>query len=159
LDVDAVISMIGQENDLACSSSITCSKEYMMKYLIGYDGSQTAKRALEMARRYAQKFAAEIVVIASVEGEIMNREIETQKAEANLAYAVEFLKEFKILTETHLLMRGLKPGEDIVKFANENDFEAVFIGLRRRSKVDKMLFGSNAHYILMNACCPVITVK
>ena len=33
------------------------------------------------------------------------------------------------------------------------------IGIRRRSAVGKMVLGSNAHRILMDAPCPVVTVR
>jgi nucleotide-binding universal stress UspA family protein len=130
-----------------------------MKFLVGYDGSNTAKAALSLARTYAKTFNAIIVIVASVEGDIITRDGEIEKAKANLSYASRFLAEESIPTETEILVRGFKPGEDIVKFASENDIDAVFIGVRRRSKVDKVLFGSNAQYIIMNVPCPVICVK
>ena len=35
----------------------------------------------------------------------------------------------------------------------------IIIGVRRRSKVGKLLFGSNAQYIILMAQCPVVAVK
>jgi nucleotide-binding universal stress UspA family protein len=130
-----------------------------MKFLVGYDGSNTANAALAVARTYAKTFNAGIVVIASVEGELLTRDFEIDKANANLTYASRFLAEESIPAEIQLLVRGFRPGEDIVKFADENNIDAIFIGVRKRSKVDKMLFGSNAQYIILNAPCPVISVK
>ena len=130
-----------------------------MKFLIGYDGSNTAKAALAISRTYAKTFNAGIVVVASVEGEIISRDFEIEKANANLTYAGQFLAEESIPTETQILIRGFRPGEDIVKFAIDNNIDAVFIGVRRRSKVGKMIFGSNAQYIILSAPCPVISVK
>ncbi len=60
---------------------------------------------------------------------------------------------------THLLVRGFTPGEDIVKFAKENNIDEILIGIKRRSKVGKLLFGSNAQFIILKAHCPVVTVK
>ena len=37
--------------------------------------------------------------------------------------------------------------------------ELCVIGIRRRTAVGKMLMGSNAHRILMDAPCPVLAVK
>jgi len=130
-----------------------------MKFLVGFDGSNSAKAALALARTYAKTFNAGIVVVASVEGDIINRDSQLEKANANLTYAAQFLAEESIPTEIEILVRGFKPGEDIVKFADENEFDAVFIGLRRRSRVDKLFFGSNAQYIILHAPCPVISVK
>ena len=52
-----------------------------------------------------------------------------------------------------------KPGEDLVRFANENEIDQIIIGVKNRSKVGKLLLGSNAHYIIMEAPCPVLAVK
>jgi len=130
-----------------------------MRFLVGFDGSNSAKAALATARTYAKTFNAGIVVVASVEGDIINRDAQLEKAKANLTYAAQFLAEERIPTEVEILARGFKPGEDIVKFADQNEFDAVFIGLRRRSRVDKLFFGSNPQYIILYAPCPVISVK
>ena len=61
--------------------------------------------------------------------------------------------------ETHLLMRGRTPCEDLVWFAEENQVEEIVIGVKRRSKVGKMVFGSTAQYVILNAPCPVVSVK
>ncbi|MDX9786117.1 MAG: universal stress protein [Desulfobacterales bacterium] len=37
--------------------------------------------------------------------------------------------------------------------------DMIVIGIRRRSKLDKLLFGSNAQYIVIKAHCPVLCVK
>ena len=37
--------------------------------------------------------------------------------------------------------------------------DEIIIGLQRKSKVGKLLFGSTAQYIIMNAPCPVVTVR
>ena len=61
--------------------------------------------------------------------------------------------------EIKLLSRGFSPGEDIVKYANENKIDAIFIGVLKRSKLAKIFLGSNAQYIILKAPCPVVTVK
>ena len=61
--------------------------------------------------------------------------------------------------ETHLLVRGLSPGEDIVTFALDNEVDEIVVGLKKVSAVEKMIFGSNARYIILHAHCPVVSVK
>jgi nucleotide-binding universal stress UspA family protein len=58
-----------------------------------------------------------------------------------------------------LSVRGLQAGEDIVLLAEENKVDEIIIGVRRRSKVGKLLFGSTAQYVILNAPCPVVSVK
>ena len=130
-----------------------------MKFLVGYNGSNPAKNALAMARTYAKTFKAGIVVVTSVEGDILTRDADFEKANANMFFAEQYLAEEGIPTETEILARGFMPGEDIVKFAGEKEIDAIFIGVKKRSRVGKMLFGSNAQLIILNAHCPVICVK
>ena len=61
--------------------------------------------------------------------------------------------------ETHLLIRGLSPGEDLVQFSEDNQISEVIVGVRRRSKVGKLLMGSTAQHVILNDRCPVVTVK
>jgi nucleotide-binding universal stress UspA family protein len=53
----------------------------------------------------------------------------------------------------------LSPGEDIVTFALDNEVDEIVVGLKKVSAVEKMIFGSNARYIILHAHCPVVSVK
>lgn len=130
-----------------------------MKFLIGYDGSNCAKDALAVACKHAEAFNAEISIVASLEGKSSNEAEQVKAAKENLAYAENYFKERGIRAETHLLVRGMAPGKDIVQYAAENDIDTIFIGVRNRSKVGKLIFGSNAHYVILKSHCPVMTVK
>jgi nucleotide-binding universal stress UspA family protein len=130
-----------------------------MKMLIGYNGSESAKAALELVAEHAKIFKADVVIVSSVEGGTITREVEIRNSKENLDFAKNFIAAAGLSAETYLLFRGYKPGEDIVKFAKENNIKLIFIGIVKRSKVDKMIFGSNAQYIILNAHCPVVTVK
>ena len=57
------------------------------------------------------------------------------------------------------LARGLMPGEDIVLFAEENDMDQIYVGIRKKSRTSKLILGSTAQYIILKAKCPVISVK
>lgn len=130
-----------------------------MKILVGYDGSNCAKDALRLARTHAKAFGAQVEIVQSMPGGSATEAKEIQTAEEDLAYAKGLCEEEKIVCQTHLLIRGLTPGEDLVKFTEENQIEEVIIGIKRRSKVGKLLFGSNAQFTILNAPCPVVTVK
>jgi nucleotide-binding universal stress UspA family protein len=56
-------------------------------------------------------------------------------------------------------VRGLEPAEDLLKVAEEVSAELIIIGLRRRSPVGKLILGSTAQRILLDAPCPVLAVK
>ena len=49
--------------------------------------------------------------------------------------------------------------DELVAVAQSNDAELIVIGLRRRSPVGKLILGSSAQRILLDACCPVLAVK
>ncbi len=54
---------------------------------------------------------------------------------------------------------GLEASEDLLAIAEEVEAELVVIGLRRRTPVGKLILGSNAQRILLDAHCPVLAVK
>ncbi len=130
-----------------------------MKFLVGYDGSNCAKDALELSGKYAKAFGADIIVVTSLEGGSETDAVQVKQAEEDLAEAETLMKDKGVDIETHLMVRGLKPGEDVVKYAEENNIDTIFVGVRRRSKVGKLLSGSNAQYIILKAPCPVMTIK
>jgi nucleotide-binding universal stress UspA family protein len=130
-----------------------------MKILVGYDGSNAAKDALALARKHAKAFDAEIEVVTSLVGGTATEAVEVQQAQEELDYAEETCKKDNIACKTHLLIKGLSPGEDLVQFAQEKKIDQIVIGVKRRSKMGKLLFGSNAQYVILNAPCPVVTVK
>jgi nucleotide-binding universal stress UspA family protein len=54
---------------------------------------------------------------------------------------------------------GFEASEDLLAIAEEVKAELVVIGLRRRTPVGKLILGSNAQRILLDAHCPVLAVK
>ena len=130
-----------------------------MKILVGYDGSNSAKDALKLAKDHAMALDAKVDVVTSMEGAQNNQYDDVRQAELGLEFAKALLEEDNVDCETHLLIRGLTPGEDLVQFAEENQINEIFIGVRRRSKVGKLLMGSTAQHVILNAPCPVVSIK
>ncbi len=131
----------------------------MMKFLVGFNGSDAAQAALALARDYAKLFGAKILVITSMGGGMNEKPEKIGEAAQALAAAGKFLKEKEIPHETHQLARGLSAGEDLVQFAEENDIDQIFVGVEKMSRAQKIIVGSNAQYIILKAPCPVVTVK
>ena len=130
-----------------------------MKIMVAYDGTNAAKEALYLARKYAKALGASAEVVTSMRSGKENQKDAIDGFEQGLEWAKSVLENDGISCRTHLLIRGMSAGEDLVQFADENDLSAIFIGVRRRSKVGKMLMGSAAQYVILNAPCPVVTVK
>ena len=130
-----------------------------MKIILGYDGSGCAREALEVAARHAGAHGAQVEILTSmVQGREGDRD-SIRKAERDLEAARERLEGQGIESKTHLLIRGMTPGEDLVQFAAEQGADLVVVGVKRRSRVGKLLLGSTAQYVILNAPCPVLTVR
>ena len=130
-----------------------------MKILVGYDGSKVAEDALKMAQKHANAFKGDIFIVTSLEqGHTLLKE-DIDKAEGKLEYLRTTFNLDDISCETHASVNYLSPGEDLVQFAKDNAIDEIIIGVRRRSKVGKLIFGSTAQYVILNAPCPVVTVK
>ncbi len=130
-----------------------------MKILVGYDGTNAAKEALNLAKVHAKSFGATVDIVTSMEKGTENQREDIDQAERGLEWAKSLLDENEISCNTHLLIRGLTPGEDLVEFAEENKVAEILVGVKRRSKVGKLLMGSTAQYVILQASCPVVSVK
>ncbi|VEN75427.1 Universal stress protein UspA [Candidatus Desulfarcum epimagneticum] len=130
-----------------------------MKILAAYDGGGPSEKVLETAIAHAKAFDAEVAVATSMETGDEKNSGRIKEAERRLEYARKKLESAGTTCRTHLLIRGLEPGEDLVGFAVENGVDEILIGIRSRSRVSKIVFGSTAQYIIFHAACPVVTVK
>jgi nucleotide-binding universal stress UspA family protein len=130
-----------------------------MKILVAFEGSAAAKAALELAVKHAQAFKGELLLVWSMPTGDENQQEGIQAAENTLAYWKDHLAQEGLDCQTHLLIRGVDAGEDVVQFAADHNVEEIVLGVRRRSKVGKLLFGSTAQYVILNAPCPVVTVR
>jgi nucleotide-binding universal stress UspA family protein len=132
-----------------------------MKIPVAYVGGLEVDQAvLEMAIKHAKAFNASPYIASSLERGVSEKERkDLDKVEKQLAYVKETMDAEGIECETHILVRGLTPGEDIVEFAADKKVGEIIIGIGKKSKVGKLLFGSNAQYIILQADCPVVSVK
>lgn len=130
-----------------------------MKILVGYDGTNSAKEALGLAKSHAKAFGASVEVVTSMQKGTESEKKDIEQAERGLDYAKSLFEEAGISCNTHLLIRGLSAGEDLIEFAKENQIGEIVVGVKRRSKVGKLLMGSTAQYVILKADCPVVTVK
>jgi nucleotide-binding universal stress UspA family protein len=130
-----------------------------MKILVGFDGSRVSEAALTLAVEHAQAFNAQILLVQSMIGGPKVLRGDFEKAERELFSRKTQFREKKIVCESLLSVRGLAPGEDLVRLAKEHEVKEIIIGVRRRSKVGKLVFGSTAQFVILNAPCPVVTIK
>ena len=130
-----------------------------MKIVVGYDGSKAADDAIKIAQKHAKAFEAEVYVLTFLEHRPLLKEETIDQAKSKLEELKKAFTENAITCEVNASVSYISPGENLVKFAEKNDADEVIIGVRKRSKVGKLVFGSNAQYIILEAPCTVVTVK
>ena len=130
-----------------------------MRILVAYDYSTTTQDVLAMAKQQAQAFNAEVHLLRTFRQDPKLQRETIQQAEQNLDHIRLEFAAMGLDCDTHVVVSDLSAGEDIVLFAKQNRIDLIVIGVRRRSKVGKLVFGSNAQLIILTAPCPVLTVK
>lgn len=127
--------------------------------VVGYVPKPEGKAALKRAAEEAKLRGMRLVVVNSHRG---GREFDSDDAiesESQLQEVKSELAGHGVEHDVRQLVRGMDPAEDLVNVASEVGAEMIVIGLRRRSPVGKLILGSNAQRVLLDAPCPVLAVK
>ena len=127
-----------------------------MSIIVGYTTKPEGEAALRHAVVEARVHGESLVVVNIGFG--VHPETTTAREE-DLDAVRRTLNETDIEYTVRQLVRGKEPAEEIVTLADELGATLIVIGLRRRSPVGKLLLGSNAQQILLDANCPVVAVK
>ncbi len=130
-----------------------------MKILVGYEESRVADAALKLAHKHAKAYGAGLFIVTSLEQGPGLKKEDIDKAESRLEKIRKPFTADDIPCEVRATVSYQSPGEDLVNFAKENDVDEIIIGVKRRSKVGKLVFGSNAQYVILEAPCPVVSVR
>jgi len=131
-----------------------------MKFLVCYDETNEAKEALKVAQEHARVWNAKLEIVNAVIRIEPLKHSKVEKMEINLAGQVkEILGSDDPPYEVQLLLTDLTSGEQLVKFAEDMKIDLIFLGIVKKSKVGKLLFGSTAQYVILHAPCPVVTVQ
>ncbi len=129
-----------------------------MKIMVGYNGGEVGELALSLARDYAKTNNAFVYILTSLEGGSSEKAADITDAEKDLKFAKTLMDDGGVQCEAQQSVRGLSAGEDLVKFAEENEVEHIFLGIKKRSRVQKALMGSTSRYVILKAPCPVTTI-
>ncbi|HEX6195436.1 MAG TPA: universal stress protein [Jiangellaceae bacterium] len=131
----------------------------MTTIVVGYVPKPEGRAALHRAVEEARLRGARLVVVNSARGGRDFDHEDAAEAEIELDEVRSQLAEAGVDAEVRQLVRGADVAEDLIAVAGENAADLIVIGLRRRSPVGKLILGSNAQRILLDAPCPVLCVK
>lgn len=124
----------------------------MTTFLVGTDGESTSETLADYLEERITDDDA-VYAVNSLYGGDRTDDDEVR----NGKQALEILEE-RLGAESHQLIRGNSPQEDLLEFAADRDVDEFVIGIRKRSPTGKMLFGSTAQDLLLETSIPAVTV-
>lgn len=140
-----------------------------MGIVAAVDTSERAPDVLSQAITLAEQFGERVHVV-----HVMKRseaiEAETSSITKDDAVTIEELRATAARVATDLLDEqsvtadteevGLigNPADEIVEYARQHDMRYIVVSPQKKSQTGKLLFGSVAQSILLNAPCPVVSV-
>ena len=131
-----------------------------MKFMVCYAEGNPLALILKQARAHAKVWNATLEIVKTVTRELPIKHAKILEMEGEIEAKVrEHLEDNGVAYNVQLLVTSLEPDERLVKFADEEEIDLIFLGVKKKSKVGKLFFGSTAQYVILHASCPVVTVK
>jgi nucleotide-binding universal stress UspA family protein len=128
-----------------------------MNIVLGYVPAPPGLAALERAIHYARLEGARLTVVNT--GKDGNYADPVFAEERDIDALAERLTAAGIEHDIRRPDDGRAAAESILAVARETGADLIVIGVRRRSPVGKLITGSTAQAILLEADCPVLAVK
>ena len=160
--------IITEENEIimiySCSSFEFSMTTNIKKILVPLDGSENSLRGLDAAIYHAQKSQAEITainILPNMPEMFRDAPPYSEKAQKD---AENMMTEAKKRTSENdvkfqdKIVRG-STGKELVKFAEENNFDLITIGSRGISSVKEAFLGSVSNYVSHKSNVPVLIIK
>lgn len=135
------------------------------KLLVAYDGSKQSERAYNMALDLATRLGVKMIVLSVARPPEPPVAVELQ---AVLDSATEFYESLfksmkadadKLGVEVEFKVRVGHPAEQIVHVAHEEGVDAIVMGHRGESFMQRWLLGSVAKRVMSYAHCTVMVVR
>ncbi|BDZ43343.1 universal stress protein UspA [Paraoerskovia sediminicola] len=125
-----------------------------MTIVVGYLATAEGREALTAAIDETTRGHGPVVVVVS-----RRAGSQAPAGDDDLAEVREQFVSAGVDHEIRIISDSEGVAEDLVLTAEEVQADLIVIGLRRRSPVGKLILGSNAQRILLDAPCPVLAVK
>ncbi|MCE1178139.1 MAG: universal stress protein [Micrococcales bacterium] len=128
-----------------------------MTVLVGYIPNAYGEAALTAAVEEAKRRTERLLVVNQVRDD---RLADSHRAGADqLEIIRRDLEEAGLDFEVRVVDHGSDPAEELLEVARAEHVSVIVIGMRHRSPVGKLLLGSSAQRILLDAPCQVLAVK
>jgi nucleotide-binding universal stress UspA family protein len=134
--------------------------------------TSTTDRVVDYAINIAQDYDAQLVILHVIRADINLHSVNPpthiigmrKEAQAYFIKITEKIHEEDIKKEKSLRIRteiiaSVRIADAIVSYAKDKHIDLIITGIRGRSKLKSMLIGSVASNVVLNAHCPVLTVK
>jgi nucleotide-binding universal stress UspA family protein len=128
-----------------------------MTVVVGYIPNALGEAALTAGIDEARRRGTDVIVVNTTRADRLvdpryaqdaeAQALQSRLEESGMPYAV------RRFTSTDLA------ADDVLKVADEVGADVIVIGLRHRTAVGKLILGSTAQTILLDATCPVLAVK
>jgi nucleotide-binding universal stress UspA family protein len=125
--------------------------------VVGYAPGPIGDAALDRAVAEARLRDGRLVVVNSSRGDaaVDNRYLQ----EDEVSELGRRLDTSEVPWTLHQPVRGRDAAEEVLQAAEDSRADLLVIGLRHRSPVGKLIMGSTAQRVLLDARCPVLAVK
>ena len=127
--------------------------------VVGYVFTPEGRAALRAGIDEGRRRGSKVLVVNSNKGGATFSREDARANEDELAEVGRQLADADVDHEVRGLVMGKEAPDDILDVAEEVGAELIVIGLRQRSPIGKLLLGSNAQRILLEASAPVLAVK
>jgi len=131
-----------------------------MRFIACYENTPAGITAVKTAQQHAKVWEAHIEVVSTLTRDIPIKHARLKEKEEQLELEIQKLfSDFPHPFGISLLADDIEAGEQIVNFAKRKKADLIFLGIKKKSRVGKILFGSNAQYIILKAPCPVVITR
>lgn len=128
-----------------------------MPIVVGFVPSPEGRAALERAIEEARLRGRRLVVLNASRGDALVDSRYASTADWDAVKAQ--LDASRVDHEVAQAVEARDPADQLLRVAQQTNAELIVIGLRRRTPVGKLIMGSSAQTVLLEADCPVLAVK
>lgn len=138
----------------------------MKRILVAVDGSEYSRKAFEYSLEEAEALENHLTILRVVpsfgySGEVLEKahEDEVKIAEDFVMNLKEYVAEEKNLDVDTEVITGSNIATEIVKYAEEGDYDLIVVGSRGKTELETISLGSVSEGVVKRANCPVLVVR